>query len=508
MKIVTTVQMTALETEAYHHGFEETLFMEKAGHGVALSVQDYVIAHGLEKKSWVLCGKGNNGGDAFVAAFYLLEAGFEVCVIQPEEAGERSLLNQQNRERFLNAGGEIKQTILRFDSKGIIVDGFLGTGFKGVVREPLASIIDLANQSGLPILSIDIPSGLNGTTGDCGDHVIHATETLFLELPKLGFFLKEGWNVAGRLKKINFGLPLQMIEQISTTYEWISPSIAAQFLPVIKRNRHKYQAGHVVGFAGSSSMPGAALLASLSALRGGSGIVHLLHPKGIENLLVTSPYEVIKIPVALDNPSFAIEWLNKGGGAFFGPGIGRTSEVHSFISGVMPDLRIPVVIDADALFAWTVAPFSFPKETILTPHHGEMQLLLNQSEPFDLTAESLQKCRNFSDRYQVTLILKGAPTFIFHPGDPVYVSTVGDPGMASAGTGDVLTGLLAALLSQKLGTKEAAILGVFLHGLSGELAVKKRKTSYGMIASDLIGSFPEAFSELEVINLDFGFISF
>lgn len=490
MKIVTPSEMMQLEKRAYDLGCTEEEFMEEAGKKIAEAVLK------REKKIvWVLCGKGNNGGDGLVAAFHLLKNKRQVIVVQPENPS--SSLNKKNRERFLQAGGQIVAHLSSFENQGVILDAFFGTGFKGGIKDPYLSLIRLANESRLPIFSIDIPSGLNGETGEVETLSIQASTTYFLGLPKIGFFLEKGWNQVGKLQPIDFGMPSDIIKEFSSEKIWSTLSSVSPLLPPIQRNRYKYTAGNVAGLAGSHDMPGAALLSSLSALRGGSGIVRLLYPREIEHLLVHSPYELIKIPVSFNDPATVLEKMNQAGAVFVGPGLGRKEETFSFLSRVIPQLKVPSVIDADALVAWSQHPFSFPSQAILTPHLGEMRILLRADAPLKLTQETINKCRAFSDTHHVTLILKGAPTFIFHPGEPYIVSTTGDPGMATAGSGDVLTGLLASLLSQKLGAKEAAIVGVYLHGIAGEVAVKERGSSRGLLASDIIARFGEAFHSME-----------
>lgn len=496
MKIISAKTMSELEAKAYHQGFNANDFMENAGRGIALATQQFIQNHQINRRVWLLCGKGNNGGDAFVAGCYLLEQGYHVTAIQLDQLDQCSPLCQQNGRRFLDKKGYLIHQIESFGAEGVILDGIFGTGFKGEVTSPHDALIDAANQSKLPILAIDIPSGLNGTTGEMGKSVIQATQTLFLGLPKTGFFLNGGWNVVGQLEGIDFGLPHPLIDDIQSDLKLLTQDFITSLLPPIKRNRHKYQAGHVVGLAGSLKMPGAALLASLAALRGGSGIVRLLYPQGMEAVLAASPYELIKIPYSYDDVEEVIALMQKGTATFVGPGLGSNDQVQNFLQKVIPCLNKPCVIDADALTLFAKRPFKLPSHTILTPHTGEMQTLLQSSVPLILNMDLLHTCQNYAEEHDVTLILKGAPTFIFHPHQPIHVNPTGDPGMATAGSGDVLTGLLAGLLSQGMTCHHAALLGVYLHGLAGEWASKERGTSYGMMASDLIAHFGKVFQRL------------
>lgn len=495
MKVMSAKAMTELEAQAYQQGYREEDFMEKAGQGIADATHEFAQQHQLLPQIWLLCGKGNNGGDAFVAGCYLLEQGYHVTAIQPEALERCSDLCQKNGHRFLKQGGKILAQIDDFSS-GVILDGLFGTGFRGQLKSPYDSLVQTVNQSGLPILAIDIPSGLNGSTGQIEGNVIQATMTLFLELPKMGFFLQDGWNVVGKLQLVSFGLPQSFINQAHASFELLTLPKAASLLPTLKRNRHKYQAGYVIGLAGSPTMPGAALLSSLAAFRGGSGMVKLLYPKGMEAELSASPYELIKIPYAYDQPQEISQLMQKAGAIFVGPGLGRSAQTQQLLQNVVPTLTKPCVIDADALTLYAQQAFSLPPQAILTPHMGEMQTLLQSSDKLKLNLELLYTCQQYAETHRVTLILKGAPTFIFHPQTPIYVNPTGDLGMATAGSGDVLTGLLASLLAQGLSCHDAALLGVYLHGLAGELAAQEREVSVGMMAADLIAHFSTAYQIL------------
>ena len=297
MKIVSAETMSKLEGQAYEQGFTGLDFMENAGRGVAASARNFIEENQLDHVVWLLCGKGNNAGDAFVAGRYLLELGYQVTAIQFDDLDQCSPLCKLNGHLFIEKKGNLIHQIDSFGTKGIILDGLFGTGFRGQVRDPYASLIEKANHSSLPILAIDIPSGLNGTTGQTEGTVIHATETLFLGLPKIGFFLQSGWNATGKLRAVDFGLTSEFIEKAPADFNLITQDKLSSLIPPIQRNRYKYQAGFVIGLAGSLTMPGAGLLASLAAFRAGSGMVRLLYPAGMEAALSSSPYELIKIPI-------------------------------------------------------------------------------------------------------------------------------------------------------------------------------------------------------------------
>ena len=495
MKVVSSSQMANIESLAYRDGSSETDFMEEAGSGVALVVHDYVEKYDIARIAILLCGKGNNGGDAYVAGIHLLHLDFEVYAVQSNNIEECSPLCRQNYERFIHEGGRHADTLTEFPSAGIIVDGIFGTGFHGKVSEPYDALIVLANNSGLPIISIDIPSGLNGETGLVEGVAIIANETAFLGLPKIGFFLNDGWNHVGKLRYVDYGLPKKYIDDLEPDLVMLSEEMLQPLMPPVKRSRNKYEAGYVVGLAGSPGMPGAAILASSAALRGGAGIVKLFHPDGMQSEMTNSPNELIRIPFHPSDSKEILELMNKASATFIGPGLGRSPQVRSLMQNVIPYLQKPCVIDADALNLLAEEEIALPKDTILTPHHGEMMRLLNLPQKPKLNREFLEICQAYAIKKKITLVLKGGPTFIFQEDHPVLVNSSGDPGMATAGSGDVLTGLLAALLSQGLSPRDAAALGDFLHGVAGEHAAEEL-TSYGMCASDIIFHFPEAFKFL------------
>lgn len=490
MKIVSSSEMSELEMLAYRDGASESEFMEEAGSGVAIIAHDYAENHGLDRKVFLLCGKGNNAGDAYIAGIQLLHLDYEVYAIQIDPIESCKPLCKQNYQQFMQEGGRTLENIPEDASNGMIIDGIFGTGFKGIPSPSHAAVILAANRSRLPIIAVDIPSGLDGETGETPGAAIIATETAFLSLPKIGYFLHEGWNCVGTLRYVDFGLPKKYIDEFRT--DWIMLSNDMFTLPQIKRNRHKYEAGYVVGLSGSKEMPGAAILASMAALRGGSGIVRLLFPETAQFEMAASPYEIIRTPCDWNDVDPIIEHLNKASATFIGPGLGRKEEQVRLLHKVLPALQKPCVIDADALTMISEHNFPIPKNAVLTPHIGEMMRLLKLKEHPSITKDFLIACRLFSKKNNCTLVLKGGPSFIFHPDSPICVNPTGDPGMATAGSGDVLTGLIAALLAQGMNTMDAACLGVFLHGIAGENAAMEL-TSYGVVASDIIYHFPEAF---------------
>lgn len=477
-KVVSSEEMARVEKLARQNGCSEEKFIEEAGAKIAAVAMRWLDAHHLPKNITLLVGKGNKGADAFAAGTVLLEEGYRVKAIACFSPDACSVWNRRMGERFAKKRGH---TVRFYDEEpigieeGLIIDGLLGTGFRGVVEGKIEAAILIANGSNQPILSIDLPSGLNGTTGEARGACIEAKLTVTLGMAKSGLFFRDGWNHTGHLFVEEFGLPRQF-EGLAKELAYL-PDAACLPLPKIVRNRHKYEAGYVVGYAGSEKMPGAPKMAGLAALRSGAGIVRLFHKGSIGN----APMELI---CQRWNQQDWDRELKRANAVFGGPGLGKGA------GSWMKHVTLPIVVDADALQKGA----HFPKQAVLTPHRGEMLRLLGlKSMPQE--EDFLGRAQKFSERQNVILVLKGAPTYLFAHGRAPLIIPRGDPGMATAGAGDVLTGVIAGLLAQKMDRYDAAAVGTYLHAIAGEKAAKE-KTSYGLIARDIIEHLPSAFKEL------------
>ncbi len=493
-KVVTAKEMAQIEKVSIGEGASAEQYMQTAGLGIAKIVENYTHLFKLKKKVVLLVGQGNNGGDAYVTGMSLMENGFEVTAYQFCPLDEATSLCQSKGKQFLECGGNIllptSIDAVHLISDGVILDGIFGTGFKGEIEGLIKEVIIDVNAQNFHLLSIDIPSGLDGNTGEVTGEAMMARATIYLGLPKLGFFLREGMNHVGFLQYCDFGMDVEYIHQIKPSCHLVNEHALLNLLPKLVHNRHKYEAGYVLAIAGSPGMPGAAMLACLSAMRSGAGIVRLFYPKGMEGELSNEFYELLKS--ARSEKSILIE-AKRAKSVLIGPGLGQEKEVSVLLKSVTPKLTIPCVLDADGLLLLKDELSSLKQPIIITPHRGEMAKLLDV-EKFP-GKDFIKTCQLYVDINHVTLLLKGSPTFIFHPNSSPIVVNKGDPGMATAGTGDVLTGILASLLAQGLPTREAATLGAYLHGLAGELA-SSMLTPYHMIARDLIKALPLAITQL------------
>lgn len=500
IKVVTAKEMARIEKWAISEGCDERAFMDRASEGIVEVVIDYIDMHHLKKEVTLLCGKGNNGGDAFTAGKMLLERGFSVVAYHIAQRSNCSKLCGEKRDQFKEAGGAIvevdEMSSFDFPTEGVYLDGLCGTGFSGSADGVLRHMIEAANLSKVPTIAIDIPSGLDGNDGSVGSIAIEAVFTVALQLPKVGFYLGKGWNHVGEVIVTPFGLGEKYLHDAKADFLLIDEHKVSSLLPKVRRDRHKYEAGYLLAIAGSPGMGGAALMTTHAALRSGCGIVRLFHPEGIREELSSGLVEVIQNAYSNDDISQIIEESKRATGVIIGPGIGRDTSKARFVQKVFDSISLPIVIDADALFHIAESNISPPKGAILTPHLGEALRLLNLEKEPKERKELCEACQNYVNNCGVILVLKGAPTMVFIPGEKGVICPAGDPGMATAGSGDVLTGMIGAFLSNGATPKNSAIIGVYLHAISGEIAADKLG-SRSVIASDLIDFLPEAFFSVE-----------
>ncbi|MBP6218846.1 MAG: NAD(P)H-hydrate dehydratase [Oligoflexales bacterium] len=531
MKILSSPEMRRVESlsEKAQGANAAEIYMENAGRGLARCVYNFFVSR-LQKTVGdilLLCGKGNNAGDAYVCGRFLLDRGFAVKALQWGTLASCSELCQLNYHRFLQSGGRVvswdptkKSDLL--EQSTVVVDGLFGTGFSGVMKDEYRDLVRFINRAGVSVLSIDIPSGIDGTLGLLGEDAIVAEETLVLGLPKLGLFLNQAWNFVGHLQFVNFGLEESFINEANAEAYLITPQQAQSLIPKVSRDRHKYEAGSVTVWAGSPGMAGAAILSSHAALRAGAGIVRILHPRSIQSDLVIAPVELIKISYELGDETLLdktvaeqkneraldkiVKKLSSTKACLLGPGLGTDPALMQIFLQVIPQLKGPFVMDADALNLYATSLHAkgqgekilTPKSSegnmgcVMTPHLGEMHRLLGLKTKSKVSRSFLDLCLDFAREHDAVLILKGSPSFVLAPSGRIHVLSRGHPGMATAGTGDVLAGMVAAFLSQGLAREEAAVLAAYLHARAGELAIEER-SFYGMMASDLLSKIPNAF---------------
>ncbi len=491
-------------------GVPGIVLMENAGRGVAGVIQSLWSVE--ELRVVVLSGRGNNGGDGFVTARYLLEKVQDLRVFL---LGERARVQGDARfhmELLERAGGIVEEITEErlgdleraIRSADLLVDAVLGTGFSGdEITGLYGQALEVVNRAGIPVVAVDIPSGVNGATGQAAPGAVAAVATVTMGLPKTGHFLYPGVLYTGDLYTVDIGIPPAVVRPFGNR-EVVETEDVAQRLPRRVGPENKGDFGRVLIVAGSRGFTGAAVLAARAALRAGAGLVYVAVPESLMPVMETKLTEAIKLPVPeLEGRVVpeAVEALQRTGIVFdavaVGPGLGRTPQVREFLQRFLEWYHGPLVVDADAFVLLYEDPERRPLREVppvLTPHPGELGRVAS------MNPRAVNQNRLFVAEEQVghlggVLVLKGKPTVIATPEGHTYLNLTGNPGMASGGTGDVLTGLIAALLGQGLSPEDAAVAGVFLHGLAGDLAALDHG-EHALIASDLVRYLPQAFQRV------------
>jgi len=451
----------------------------------------------------VVCGKGNNGGDGLAVARLLSELHYKVKVGIVNHSENRSEDFKINLERLKNLKEILIQEINNLDDAnslllkdgegGIIVDSILGSGLNRPVEGLIADVINFINRLSLPVVSIDVPSGLSCDERNAiNDSIIKATSTLTFQFPKLSFMFPEMAEYIGEFSILDIGLHPDFIRQVPTKNYFITKNDVHLFLKTRSRIAHKGNFGHALLVAGSYGKMGAAVLASKACMHSGAGLLTVHIPKCGYQILQTS------IPEAMADTDSEADFisdnirLEKYNAIGVGPGIGTEKQTQNVVKLLIQNAHVPLVIDADAIncIAENKTWLSFiPPNSIFTPHPKEFERLAGKAKNSE---ERLKMQREFSLKYNVYVVLKGSHTSIACPNGNVYFNSTGNPGMATGGSGDVLTGILTSLIAQGYTSEQACVLGVYLHGLAGDFAAHE-KSEESMIASDIIEHLPEAF---------------
>lgn len=468
----------------------------------------------------VLCGKGNNGGDGLVVARHLCHQGAEVRVLltaSPDELkgdaaanlamarAEEALPGTRLALRFLSGPGWEGVLAEELAAADLVVDALLGTGIQGGARGQVAQVIEALNRAERPVLSVDVPSGLDADTGAVSGPCVRARVTVTLGLPKVGLLVYPGAEHAGRVVVADIGIPPGLVERVNPQVEMLEEEQVAAWLPARPPAAHKGTFGHLWVVAGSQGMVGAAKMAAMAGLRGGAGLVTLALPVRQQPVVAAGLSEVMTRGLPEEEgmlSASALDVLKEAGrGAeawAIGPGLGRSPGVATLVRDFVRWCPAPLVVDADGLWALG-SDLSLLRErehpTVLTPHPGEMARLLD-STVARVQADRFESAREAARRSRAVVVLKGARSLVVTPGGRVFVNPTGNVGMATGGSGDVLTGLLGAFLAQGVPAERAACLGVFLHGLAGDLAAGRRG-HLSLVAGDVLAFVPGAARRLE-----------
>ena len=507
MIVVTAEQMREMDRLTIQkYGVPSLVLMERAGQAIA---QTIIRRFGRNAKRGVLvvAGKGNNGGDGLVVARLLKKKRLPCEVALLAQRDELSNDASDNLRAYQKVKGKLTEIgangldllSRRISKNALIVDAMLGTGTKNAVRGLFAEAITMINASGLPVVAVDIPSGLDTDRGTPLGVAVRAQATVALGYPKLGEVIYPGVDYVGELVIADIGIAAEAVLEVAPKTELLDRQTIQRLVPRREPDTHKGTYGHVLVMAGSRGKTGAAILACRAAMRTGAGLVTLASPRSLNNIFASALVEVMTQPLR-DNAAEELEslgddeWhrlLERKSALLFGPGIGVSDTTQNTLRWLLRNLSIPWVIDADGLntLALQIDRLRHAKiPPVLTPHPGEMARLTGKSNEA-VNADRVTVARSFALEHRCHVVLKGARSVIATAEGRVFINSTGNPGMASGGMGDVLAGILAALLGQGFSAEDAMKLGVYLHGFVGDTAAAQNG-EIGLIASDIIDGLP------------------
>ncbi|BAL83266.1 hypothetical protein SELR_15580 [Selenomonas ruminantium subsp. lactilytica TAM6421] len=513
MKIAVSEEMRNIDRlAAEEYGLPELLLMESAGHRIAQAME-HLLGEVAGKTICVLAGSGNNGGDAFAAARYLTNMGAKIKIFLTCEPAHLKTASSRMKKASDKMGIEVHgleedrdwnrlHVALKFADG--IVDGILGTGFNGELKKKVLRLIEEVNEAGKKVLSVDIPSGVEADTGKVSTVAIMANMTLTLGLPKVGHLLSPGADMTGQLIVDDIGIPQNLLQSKQIRQALLDDKLAVTLLPLRGKAVHKGDCGKILVVAGSLGMTGAAALAATAALRAGAGIVTLAVPASLQPVLAGQLQEVMVQPVAEKTTGAMggeealkklLELAQIHDAVLIGPGMGRSMETQELIRMFVQRVNKPLVMDADALFAFNSQPddlSKLPQVPVLTPHLGEMAALLGVTVP-ELRESLLPIVREAAAEYQCILVVKSECTLVAYPDGMIFLSSQGNPGMATAGSGDVLAGTITGLMKQTE-SGLAPLAGVYLHGRAGDIAYGEKGES--LLAGDIRENLAQALKGL------------
>lgn len=507
---MTAEEMRKLDHSAINDlGIPGIVLMENAGLQVVQEIYN-IIGAPQGKTVTVFAGKGNNGGDGFVIARHLLNAGAEVKVLMFAEIDEINGDARTNLDILLKMGHKVFPVLkpnsvnivrLAMVYTDLVIDAIFGTGFKGTVPENIGNVIDIINGSGKPVIAVDIPTGLEADTGNVNGPCIRAASTVTFAQNKLGLIIEKGPEYVGKLTVADISIPeslvkSQKIKKYLTTHE-----IVKALIPKRISDSHKGTYGRVLVVGGSQGLSGAAAMTSLAALKAGAGLVTLAVPESLHDLMEVKLTEVMTRPLPETEEVTlsleALEEINKLTETVdvvaIGPGMSTNESTVALVRELLITINKPIVIDADGLNALSGDPGLIKKcrvPVVLTPHPGEMARLLGIKTE-EVQNNRVETATEAAKKWNATVVLKGNRTVTAGPDGTVYINPTGNPGMASGGTGDVLTGIITGLMAQGLAQVNAAAVGAYFHGLAGDLAAEE-KGMMSLVAGDIMDFLPRA----------------
>ncbi len=511
MKLATATEMREIDRRAMEeYGLPGLLLMENAGSAAATAAERLWRAAGATGAILVLCGPGNNGGDGLVIARRLHNQDLPVRAIltvaadrlQGDAAHNCRLAQRFGVRLFEKPAPAALRRAVR--EAGLVVDALLGTGLTGPVRGEIARALAAVNTVAPPVLAVDIPSGVNSETGAVMGTAVRADVTVTFGLAKVGMYCYPGREYCGKIEVDDISLPRALLAAPHLRTELITPERAAEGLPARSSEMHKGQAGRLLIIAGSPGMTGAAALAASAAVRAGAGLVYLAAPEPLNGILETKCTEPITLPqpatagggLSLPAADSLLQHAADCDAVVLGPGLGREPETAALVRRLVPAIRSPLVVDADALNALTgqaglIARRRAP--TVITPHPGELSRLRGETVQA-LQADRVEAARRTAAELGCVTLFKGAGTICADPEGRALINPTGNEGLASGGTGDVLAGVLGAFLAGGSAPLEAAAAASYYHGLAADLYAESH-AARSLMASDLLDYLPLALAE-------------
>lgn len=518
MKVVTAAEMINIDRVTIEDiGIPACVLMERAGVAVARHVRERVAPTDVV----VLCGGGNNGGDGIVTARELFNDGFDVRVFLFTEPGAMSDDNRRQYEIARRLGIDIAYRPVLSDSDldcSLIIDALIGTGLKSNVKEDIAAVINLLNGRERDVFAIDIPSGISADTAAVMGSAVRARWTVTFGLPKRGHVQYPGKGYTGELIVENIGFPTSLLNSEAIKCDLIDKEFMSALVPLRPDNSYKGSFGHVLIVGGSLGKTGSVLMAGRAALRTGSGLVTIGVPETLMDVYQTKVLEEMTLPCASNSKKgFSkdalpqiLDFLGKKCDCLaIGPGMGVDDDTVEIVRGVIERSPVPVIIDADGINSLAMLDYTerlgvlntSRSPVIITPHAGEMARLLSEgpgeltSLISDIESDKINCSARFATASTAYVVYKGAPSVTADPEGKTFVNPSGTAAMAKAGSGDVLTGIIASFAGQGLPPLYATLLGVYVHGLAGELAAE-RAGLHSTLASEIIDSISQALNLL------------
>ena len=507
MKILTSSQLKELDKYTIaHEPIASIDLMERA----AIALTNAIIRRWDKSfKMVVFAGPGNNGGDALAVARMLSQRGYHVEVFLFNTKGKLSEECQTNLERLKMCGSVYFTEIsTQFDppeltESHVVIDGLFGSGLNKPLSGGFAAVVKYINASKAQVVAIDIPSGLMGedNTYNIRQNIVHADVTLSIQLPKLSFLFPENEEVVGEWELLDIGLKQSYIDATASPFFILGEEVIRPIVKPRKRFAHKGSFGHGLLIAGSYGMAGASILSAKACLRSGIGLLTVHTPIHNHDILQISVPEAI-VQTDIHERYFAQPTdLSRYKAIAIGPGLGQEEDTALAMMEQIQGSNLPIILDADAINILSTHRnwlSRLPKRCILTPHLGELERLIGKCMD---TYERLTKVKELAAYLQSYIIVKGAWTTIVTPEGEYFFNPTGNPGMATGGSGDVLTGILLALVAQGYSREEACKLGVYIHGLAGDIAAEDM-TETGMISSDIINALPNAWKKIRQTDRD------